>query len=89
MRRLCISLQLELPAKLERKPVDNLNNGNKTESKTKSAEAAKAIFVPSKTATLGWFWPLLPTRSNFYGSKWLVQLSRTHSATCFILDPHQ
>ena len=36
------SFNLELPAQRKRKPVDNLNNGNKTESKTKSAEAAKA-----------------------------------------------
>ena len=36
------SYNLEVPAKLERKPVDNLNEGNKTEPKTKSAEAAKA-----------------------------------------------
>ena len=36
------SSNLEVPAKLERKPVDNLNEGNKTEPKTKSAKAAKA-----------------------------------------------
>ena len=32
----------ELPAELQRKPVDDLNDGDKTEPKTKSAEAAKA-----------------------------------------------
>ena len=36
------SSNLEVPAKLERKTVDNLNEGNKTEPKTKSAKAAKA-----------------------------------------------
>ena len=34
--------ELKVPAKLQRKPVDNLNDGDKTESKAKSAEAAKA-----------------------------------------------
>ena len=36
------SSNLEVPAKLERKPVDNLNDGNKTEPKAKPTEAAKA-----------------------------------------------
>ena len=36
------SSNLEVPEKLERKPVDNLNKGNKTESKTKPTETAKA-----------------------------------------------
>ena len=36
------SSYLEVPAKLERKPVDDLNEGNKTESKTKPTETAKA-----------------------------------------------
>ena len=34
------------------------------------------IFEDSIIATFGCFWLLLPTRSNFYGSKWLVQVSR-------------
>ena len=34
--------ELKVPAKLQRKPIDNLNDGDKTEPKTKPTEAAKA-----------------------------------------------
>ena len=35
----------------------------------------RAIFVPSKIPNFGCFWLLLPTRSNFFGSKWLEKVS--------------
>ena len=34
------------------------------------------IFEGTNIATFGCFWLLLPTRSDFHGSKWLVQVSR-------------
>ena len=53
-----------------------LNNKNST----RSAGGAKnsqnwPIFVPSKIPNFGCFWPLLPTRSIFFGSKWLEKVS--------------
>ena len=34
------------------------------------------ILMPPTVPYFDLPWPLLPTRSNFYGSKWLVQVSR-------------
>ena len=36
------------------------------------------IFEGTNIASFGCFRPLLPTRSNIYGSKWLVQVSRMY-----------
>ena len=33
------------------------------------------ILVPPKIPHFGCFWPLLPTRLNFFGSKWLEKVS--------------
>ena len=38
-------------------------------------QAKRAAHCGTNIDTCGCFWPLLPTRSNFYGSKWLVQVS--------------
>ena len=42
------------------------------------------IFEGKNIATSGCFWPLLPTWSNFYGSKWLVHVSHIvlHVSCC-------
>ena len=47
---------------------------------TGSAGGAKnsqngGILVPPKIPHFDCFWPLLPTRSNFFGSKWLKKVS--------------
>ena len=49
-------------------PFTNQNFGEK--------QPKVAVFEGTNVATFDCFWPLLPTRSNFYGSKWLVQVSR-------------
>ena len=45
------------------------------------------IFVPSKIPNFGCFWPLLPTRLNFF---WLKMAGKgvPHIDTCSMLDSH-
>ena len=54
-----------------------LDHKNSTGSAGGAKNSQKWVFlkVPN-IATFGCFWPLLPTWSNFQGSKWLVHVSR-------------
>ena len=54
-----------------------LNHKNSTGSAGEAKNSKNGLFLEvQKYPHFGCFWPLLPTRLNFYGSKWLVQVSR-------------
>ena len=52
-----------------------LNHKNSTGSAGEAKNSQNGVFLEvQKYPLIGCFWPLLPTRLNFYGSKWLVQV---------------
>ena len=73
-----LEVQHETCSTICRTPVPAILNPNNLTGMAGGAKNSQNwvfLKVPN-IATFGCFWPLLPTRSNFYGPKWLVQMSR-------------
>ena len=53
-----------------------LNHKNSTGSAGEAKNSQNGVFLEvQKYPHFGCFWPLLPTRLNFFGSKWLEKVS--------------